>query len=367
MTQINYEQTGVKYDLLDAFKRACQQAGKITTPALALHGLVEPEGVRGESAYFLESAEEYLAIVQEGLGTKNLVADAMFKLTGRSFYRNIGIDLVATIVNDLATCGAAPMAAAMFLAAGSSEWFGDEQRGADLAAGFAEGCRQAGAAWGSGETQVLTGIINPEAVVLAGTAIGRIRPKSRRIVGNVQPGDAIIFLASSGVQTNGLTLCRALVERLAQGYLTPIADGRVYGEALLDPSVIYVAFIQACQQAGVQLHYAAHITGHGWRKLMRADVPLVYRIHTIHKPHPVFDTISQTAKLDATEAYGTFNMGVGMAVYVAEGDVQATLAAAKANGYEAWHAGTVEKQGERKSVVIEPLGVVYEGESLQIR
>src|SRR5690349_23985 len=118
MTRLSYEQTGVKYDLIDAFKRACQQAGRVTTAALAQHGPAEPANVRGESAYFLESADEYLAVVEEGLGTKNLVADAMLALTGKSYYRNIGIDLVATIVNDLATCGAAPMAAAMFLAAG---------------------------------------------------------------------------------------------------------------------------------------------------------------------------------------------------------------------------------------------------------
>src|SRR5436305_1118326 len=82
-----------------------------------------------------------------------------------------------------------------------------------------------------------------EAVVLAGSAVGRVWPKSRRIAGDVRDGDAIVLLASSGVQTNGLTLCRALADRLPNGYLTPIGDGRAYGEALLDPSVIYVRFI----------------------------------------------------------------------------------------------------------------------------
>src|SRR5688572_8599329 len=93
---LSYEASGVNYDQLDAFKRACQRAAATTAGALAAHGLSEPAGVRGESAYLIESPEEYLAHVEEGLGTKNLVADAMLALAGRSFYRNIGIDTVAT-------------------------------------------------------------------------------------------------------------------------------------------------------------------------------------------------------------------------------------------------------------------------------
>src|SRR6266496_3456325 len=104
MTGLTYEQTGVNYDTLDAFKRACQKAAATTTGALARHGLVEPKSIRGESAYLLETRDGYLAHVEEGLGTKNLVADAMLQLTGQSFYRNIGIDTVATMVNDLVTC-----------------------------------------------------------------------------------------------------------------------------------------------------------------------------------------------------------------------------------------------------------------------
>src|SRR5947209_370118 len=113
MSGLTYEQTGVKYDRLDAFKRACQRAAMTTTGALARHGLTEPASVRGESAYLLETSDGYLAHVEEGLGTKNLVADAMLALTGRSYYRNIGIDTVATMVNDVVTCGALPISVAM--------------------------------------------------------------------------------------------------------------------------------------------------------------------------------------------------------------------------------------------------------------
>src|SRR6187200_1163961 len=109
MTGLSYEQSGVRYDALDAFKRACQRAATRTTGALAAHGLSEPPGIRGESAYLVETPDEYLAHVEEGLGTKNLVADALLALhpaRGADAYFNIGIDTVGAIVNDLLTVGA---------------------------------------------------------------------------------------------------------------------------------------------------------------------------------------------------------------------------------------------------------------------
>src|SRR5437660_9039400 len=166
MPALRYEQTGVNYDSLDAFKRACQRAAATTTGALAHHGLAEPKGVRGESAYLLETVDSYLAHVEEGLGTKNLVADAMLRLTGRSFYRNVGIDTVATMVNDLITCGALPISVAMHAAVGDAKWFETPGRAAELADGFAEGCRLSQAVWGGGETPALKGIVNPETIVL---------------------------------------------------------------------------------------------------------------------------------------------------------------------------------------------------------
>src|SRR5689334_23381986 len=137
---LTYEQTGVDYGPLDAFKRACQRAAATTTSALGRHGMSEPARVRGESAYLLEGPDAYLAHVEEGLGTKNLVADAVRARSGKSHYRAIGIDVVATIVNDLITCGALPVSLAMHAAVGDASFFGDEVRARDLAEGFAEGC-----------------------------------------------------------------------------------------------------------------------------------------------------------------------------------------------------------------------------------
>jgi phosphoribosylformylglycinamidine cyclo-ligase len=366
-TTLSYKAAGVDYDVLDTFKRACQQAAAATTGHLARHGFSEPAAVRGETAYVMETPDGYLAHVEEALGTKVLVADAMYRLTGRSYYRNVAIDDVATITNDLCGVGALPVTVAMYAGVGDNDYFADERRATDLAAGFAEGCRLSGAAWSGGETQTLKGMIVPGTVVLGGSAFGRITPKSNRIRGDVRDGDAMVFLASSGVQTNGLTLCRALADRLPEGYLTPIADGRSYGEALLDPSVIYVRFVEACQQAGIPLHYAVHMTGHGWRKLMRLDEPFVYVAEHIAEPQPVFATITRAAGLDAREAYGTFNMGVGFAVYVDPSDADRCISTAHSAGYTAWLGGSVRREGSRREVRIPSLGLAYAGDSLRIR
>jgi phosphoribosylformylglycinamidine cyclo-ligase len=366
---LSYESSGVRYDQLDAFKRACQQAARGTAGALAAHGYAEPATTRGESAYLIEAADHYLAHVEEGLGTKNLVADAVYAGTGKCFYREIAIDTVATIVNDLATCGALPISVAMHAAVGDSGWFADAARMEALVAGWAEGCAQAGAVWGGGETPTLKGIVAPETIVLAGSAVGKIAPKNLRITGDVRDGDAIIFLASSGVQTNGLSLCRLIAEKLPQGYQTPLGHGdpRTYGEALLAPSVIYVAFVRECQRRGIRLNYAAHVTGHGWRKLMRLDEPFVYEITAPRPPGALFDFLAAAGPIDRREMYATFNMGVGFAAYVAPEAAAATLAAAQATGYDAWLAGHVKKAGTRKAVTVPSLGLAYEGDTLQVR
>ena len=366
---LSYESSGVRYDQLDAFKRACQRAARTTAGELAAHGYAEPATTRGESAYLIETADHYLAHVEEGLGTKNLVADAVYAATGKNFYREIAIDTVATIVNDLVTCGALPISVAMHAAVGDSAWFSDAKRMQSLVDGWAEACMLAGAVWGGGETPTLQGIVNPAAIVLAGSAIGKISPKPLRITGDVRDGDTIIFLASSGVQTNGLSLCRLIADKLPKGYQAPIGhgDARSYGEALLAPSVIYVAFVRECQRRGLKLNYAAHVTGHGWRKLMRLEEPFVYEITAPRETPALFKFMMQAGPITLREAYATFNMGIGFAAYIDPKSADAVLAAAQATGYDAWLAGHVKKDGARKAVVIPSLGLEYSGDTLQVR
>ncbi len=361
---LRYEDTGVDYGSLDAFKRLCQQLAATTAPP---HPFTQAPDTRGESAYLLETPDAYFAHVEEGLGTKNLIADAMLKLTGKNHYHSIGVDTVATIVNDLITTGATPVSVAMHAAVGDSNWFRNKQRSEDLARGFADACKQSGAVWGGGETPALKDIVNRDTIVLAGSAFGMISPKSNRITGNVQGGDAIIFLASSGVQTNGLTLCRAIADKLPQGYLTKLPNGQTYGESLLSPSVIYANFIRAAQDQNLPLHYVAHITGHGWRKLMRLEEPFVYRITTVRPPLPIFDFLMQAGPIEQREAYATFNMGAGFAAYVAPSDAQRCVEIATQAGYTAWIAGTVHKDANRKAVEIPPLQITFESDTLQVR
>jgi phosphoribosylformylglycinamidine cyclo-ligase len=257
----------------------------------------------------------------------------------------------------------------MHAAVGDSGWFADTTRTNALVGGFAEGCRLAGAVWGGGETPTLGGVVEPEAIVLAGSAIGKISPKNLRIVGDVREGDGIIFFASSGVQTNGLSLCRRLAMELPKEYQTPIGHGdpRSFGEALLAPSVIYVAFVRECQRRGLKLNYVSHVTGHGWRKLMRLDEAFVYEI-TAPRPAPaLFQFMMEAGPIERREMYATFNMGVGFAAFVSPENEDAALTIAKAAGYDAWLAGRVKKQGSRKAVVVPSLELTFEGDTLQVR
>jgi phosphoribosylformylglycinamidine cyclo-ligase len=367
MERLTYAGAGVDYGALDPFKRRAQAAGRSTADALRRLGVAEVEMSRGESAYLVETEDAFLAHVEEGLGTKNLVADAMYRLdNARTFYDSIAQDTVAMIVNDMITLGALPLAVAMHLGAGSSDWFKDDRRSADLVDGWRRACELSRCAWGGGETPTLPGIVEPNTVVVAGSAIGMIKPKGRLIRANIQPGDAIVLFESSGIHANGLTLARAIAARVPEGYLSLLRDGRTYGEALLDPTHIYVGLVEDCLDAGADVHYAVNITGHGWRKLMRSPEPLRYVIDAVPEPHPVFEFMQAHGNIDDAEAYGNFNMGAGFAMYVPENDIRAVLSIAEKFPYKALRAGHVEKSDKRQ-VVITPKAIEYSAESLAVR
>ncbi len=367
MERMTYAGSGVDYGALDPFKRRAQLAGRATAGEMNRLGMTEVSASRGESAYLIETPDSFLAHVEEGLGTKNLVADAMYRLVPtRSHYDSIAQDTVAMIVNDMITVGALPLAVAMHLGAGSSEWFHDERRAADLVEGWRRACMLARCTWGGGETPTLSGIVETATVVLAGSAIGVVKPKERLIRGNIQPGDAIVMFASSGIHANGLTLARAVAERAAHGFLTPLSDGRLYGEALLDPTHIYVGVVEDCLNRGVDMHYAVNITGHGWRKLMRSPEPFAYVIDNVPVPQPVFDFIQATGNMGDAEAYGNLNMGAGFAIYVPEKDVATVLDVAQSFPFKAVRAGHVEKSPTSR-VVIAPKGLEFSAETLRVR
>jgi phosphoribosylformylglycinamidine cyclo-ligase len=363
---LSYEQAGVNYDLIDPLKVAAQRAAKATAGQLAAHGFTEVEASRGESAYVVDVGPFYLASIVECLGSKALVADEMRQLTGKSYYAGIAQDTIAMAVNDLITVGATPLVVQAYWAAGGSDWFGDAERAQALVAGWRRACETCGVAWGGGETPALAGIVEAGRIDLAASCTGLVNPKERLSVGDkLAAGDAIVLLSSSGIHANGLSLARKLVERLPQGYLTEVAPGLSYGEALLAPTVLYSPVTEALWKAGITPHYSANITGHGWRKLLRHPARLTYRISAVPPVTPVLQFIQQHAGHDDREAYSTLNMGAGFALFVAAGDAERTVEVARSVGVEAIVAGRVEA-GD-KQLLIEPLGVRFGDDDLQLR
>jgi phosphoribosylformylglycinamidine cyclo-ligase len=363
---LSYEQAGVNYDLIDPLKIAAQRAAAATAGHLAAHGFTEVQASRGESAYVVDVGPFYLASIVECLGSKSLVADEMHKLTGKSYYDAIAQDTIAMAINDLITVGATPLVVQAYWAAGGSDWFADAQRSQALVEGWKRACDTCAVAWGGGETPALAGIVEGGRIDLAASCIGLINPKERLSVGDkLAPGDAIVLLASSGIHANGLSLARKLVERLPKGYLTPLADGSTYGEALLAPTVLYSPVTEALYKAGILPRYCANITGHGWRKLLRHPGRFTYRIHTVPPVTPVLRFIQEHARQDDREAYSTLNMGAGFAIFVKADEAQRTVDIARQQGIAAWVAGSVEDGP--KELVIEPLDIRFGDADLQLR
>jgi phosphoribosylformylglycinamidine cyclo-ligase len=363
---LDYAAAGVDYGTLDASKIVAQKAARATAANLAQHGAAEIEASRGESAYLVEVGGMLIASITECLGTKALVADAVRKLSGRSHYDTIAQDTIAMAVNDLVTVGATPLSTHAYWSVGSSAWFADQERMDDLVRGWHAACDVCGMAWGGGETPALGGVVEANRIDLAASCVGIVKGRDRLMLGErLQPGDAIVLLASSGIHANGISLARKLAESLPDGYGARLSDGRAFGEALLDPTVLYPPVIEALFAAGLRPHYAVNITGHGWRKLMRHPAELSYRIRRIPPVPPVLEFLQTQGGMSVRDAYGTLNMGAGFALFMARADAAAAVAIAERAGLAAWHAGDVEAGA--KSLVIEPLGVEYAGSDLHLR
>jgi phosphoribosylformylglycinamidine cyclo-ligase len=196
--------------------------------------------------------------------------------------------------------------------------------------------------------------------------MGLINPKQRLSLGErLAAGDAIVLLHSSGIHANGLSLARKLVERLPQGYLTPVLPGLSFGEALLAPTVLYAQVTEALWRAGIAPHYCANITGHGWRKLLRHPGAFSYRIEQVPEVPPVLTFIQRQASLNDRQAYSTFNMGAGFALFVAADDAARTVQVAQGLGVGALLAGAVHEG--RKELTIGPLSLRFGADDLQLR
>ena len=379
---MTYAGVGVDYDAMDPHKRDSQKAAAETDKFAERFGFSVVPWSRGESAFLVKTSWGYLGFVVEGLGTKSLVADAlchlavdMESLTGRSFYDNVAQCNAAMAFNDLITLGASPVVYGQYLAVGDSDWFNKEKRRHDLVEGTKNACALAHCVWGGGETPTLKGIIVPGTADLAGATVGIITREDRLInPANIRHGDAIVVFESSGIHANGLTLAREIAGKLPDGYLTKLPDGRTYGETLLDPTYIYVDAIERCFAEGVDIHYAVNVTGHGWRKLMRASQPFSYVIEDMPWKPPIFDFIQKHGPVDDEEAFGNFNMGAGFVLYVPQTQIGRVFKAIEPLQYGqkrekyflADAIGHIEKS-DTKKVVIKPKGLEYLGSTLRVR
>jgi phosphoribosylformylglycinamidine cyclo-ligase len=360
-----YSDAGVDYDALDAGKRQAVASALATSPLLAARGGRAIDASRGEPAFVFEHGDATLAFVIEGLGTKSVIARLVQEQLGLDRFAEVAYDTVAAIVNDLCCVGALPLVASAYFATGDSRWYGDRTRASSLLDGWRRACEAAGCAWGGGESPSLPGLLTQQDIELAGSAVGAVPAGRAPILGaELSPGDQIVLVASSGLHANGASLARLIAERLPQRYATRLGSGACVGEALLTPSAIYVPLVAALLQRELPVVYLSHITGHGLLKLMRPAARLSYRIDALPPVPEVLRFLADQAQFDAAAAYSTFNMGAGFAVYCRPGSAERVVELAGELGFEALVAGEAE-EGPRE-VRLEPLGVTYGGERLEL-
>ena len=360
-----YRQAGVDYTTLDAGKRLALARALATSRFIEARGGSSLDPSRGEPAFVFEFDGRFFAFVVEGLGTKSIIARQVADTLGVNRFGDVAYDTVAAIVNDLCCVGALPLVVNAYFATGSADWYLRDDWQAELLEGWYRACADAGATWGGGESPSLPELVDERDIELAGSAIGALPAGAAPILGQeLAPGDEIVIVASSGLHANGSSLARLVAGRLPDGYATPLASGRTFGEALLDPSLLYARLVERLADDGLPITYLSHITGHGLLKLMRPVKELSYEIHALPPVPEVFDLLVADAGMSPAAAYSTFNMGCGFAVYCRAGTGAAVVAAAQETGYAALLAGVV-RAGPRR-VVLEPVGVTYDSGALQL-
>jgi phosphoribosylformylglycinamidine cyclo-ligase len=361
----SYRAAGVDYEALDAGKRLAIAKALSTSQLLAARGAHALDASRGEPAFVFELDGRAFAFVVEGLGTKSIVARQVLERHGINRFAEVAYDTVAAILNDLCCVGALPLVVNAYFATGASEWYREPARAEALLEGWRKACVDGGCAWGGGESPSLPGLVHELDIELAGAAVGAVPAGSSPILGEqLSAGDEIVLLASSGLHANGASLARLLESRLPDGYATALPSGVILGEALLEPTVMYVPLVASLLQAGIGLTYISHVTGHGLLKLMRPTKQLTYRVDRLPAVPEVFEFLVERAGLDAHAAYSTFNMGCGYAVYCMAGAGAEVVRIAEGLGYGALLGGRVEA-GPRQ-VILEPVDVCFAGAELEL-
>jgi len=308
----------------------------------AVAGASRPEvvgGLGGFAGLFAFDAERYrrpvLATATDGVGTKLAIAQAMDR------HDTVGIDLVGMVVDDLVVCGAEPLFLTDYISCGAVV----PERIAEIVAGVAEGCRQAGCALLGGETAEHPGVLGPDEYDLAGAGVGVVEADDLLGAARVQQGDVVVAMASSGLHSNGYSLVRHVLLKAARLRLDdelPELAGPL-GEVLLTPTRIYARDCLALA-AEVEVHAFAHVTGGG----LAANLARVLPAHldaVIERgswmPPAVFGLIAARGRVEAAEMEHTFNQGVGMVAVLPAAAVDAALAVLRERAMPAWIAGGV--------------------------
>jgi phosphoribosylformylglycinamidine cyclo-ligase len=398
-----YASAGVDYAVLDAGKRLAIDSALATSSLLTARGGRALDDSRGEPAFVFELAGQTLALVLEGLGTKSVIARMLAEQQGANHFRAVAVDAVAAIVNDLCCVGARPLVLNAYFATGTPEWFAHEQWHAELIAGWAAACTEAGCVWGGGESPSLPGLVAAEDIELAGSAVGSLPAGRSAILGqDLAAGDEIVLVASAGLHANGSSLARMVARELPEGFATVLPGGGAsgggaggetggglsgdvsdagssggrpsgggaqgggvtFGEALLAPSLLYSPLVEALLDAALPVTYLSHITGHGFLKLMRPARELTYRITELLPVPEVLAFLAARAGMSVRAAYSTLNMGAGFAVYCAAGSGAAVVDVARGLGLDALVGGYVE-EGPRR-VLLAPLDIEFAGEELRL-
>jgi phosphoribosylformylglycinamidine cyclo-ligase len=249
-----------------------------------------------------------LALSADGVGTKVIVAEEL----GR--FDTVGIDCVAMNVNDVICVGADPIALLDYLAVEDADPDMLEQIGR----GLARGAEEAGVEIPGGELAVLPELIqghpSPRGFDLAGFCIGLVPLDAMVTGGRVKQGDRVLGLPSSGVHSNGLTLARRALPDLSER--PPELGGRTVGEALLEPTVVYVRAVRELLGSGLDVRGLAHITGEGFLNLLRLEADVGYRIDSPLPRPPIFDLIAERGGVDEAELHEVFNLGCGFCCVV---------------------------------------------------
>jgi phosphoribosylformylglycinamidine cyclo-ligase len=268
-----------------------------------------------------------LVAANDGVGTKLKVAIDAQK------HDTVGIDLVAMCVNDLVVQAAEPLLFLDYFATGKL----DPDQGAEIVAGIAEGCRQAGCALIGGETAEMPGMYREGDYDLAGFAVGAAERGQLLPAGDIAEGDVILGLASSGVHSNGYSLVRRIVELSGLGWdgPAPFEAGKSLGEALLTPTKIYVKpLLKAIRETGA-IKALAHITGGGFPENIPRVLPktLAAEVDLDAIPvKPVFRWLASTGGVAEREMLRTFNCGIGMILVADPARAGAIGAALEARG-----------------------------------